>query len=141
MLDRHDRWDIIADSLKFFQEKRGLKIYSFSFMINHIHLMVYSPDVIAFIRDFKKFTAREILNNIKRTEPNVLKMFINKNGSYEFWSKTNMPEIIESENFYYQKLMYIQNNPVKRDYVSKEGDWYWSSANADCELKADSFVV
>ena len=75
VLDRHNRWNIIANSLKYFQKNRGLKLYGFVFMINHLHLMTFSKDTIGFIRDFKKFVAREILKNIRQTEPNALKIF------------------------------------------------------------------
>ncbi len=150
VLDRHNRWDIIANSLKYFQKNKGLKLYGFVFMINHIHLLVFYSDMISFVRDFKKFTAGEILKNIRQTEPNMLKLFIKKNVvqvrdaepiiAYEFWSKTNMPELINFEKFFFQKLKYIHDNPVKRKYVMKSEDWYWSSDNKDCELKADDYL-
>ena len=44
-------------------------------MIKHLHLIIFSKDIIGFICDFKKFIAREILKNIRQTEPNVLKIF------------------------------------------------------------------
>ena len=80
-----------------------------------------------------------ILKNIRRTEPNMLKIFLNKNGLYEFWNKTNMPEMIISEKFFLQKMNYIHENPLKRNYVLKPEDRYWSSANKNCELKTDSW--
>ena len=70
----------------------------------------------------------------------MLKIFLNKNGLYEFWNKTNMPELIISEKFFLQKLNYIHENPLKRNYVMKAEDWYWSSANKNCELKIDSWL-
>lgn len=150
VLDRHSRWNIIANSLKYFQKNKGLKLYGFVFMINHIHLLLFYLDMIGFVRDFKKFTAREILKNIKQTEPNALKLFVKKNGVqvrdtepttlYEFWSKTNMPELINSEKFFLQKLNYIYSNPIKRNYIMKAEDWHWSSANINCELKADGYL-
>ena len=153
VLDRHYRWNIIANSLKYFQKNREFKLYGFVFMINHLHLITFSKDTIGFIRDFKKFVAREILKNIRQTEPNALKLFLKKqqvqvgdteptatNGLYGLWNKTNMPELIISEKFFLQKLNYIHENPLKRNYVMKAEDWYWSSANKDCELKADSWL-
>lgn len=119
VLDRYGRWNIIADSLKFFQKNRNLKIYGFVFMTNHIHLLVSSADTIAFIRDFKKFITKEIITNIKRTEPSILKLFINKKNKIQLWQKTNMPELIESEKFFNQKIEYIHNNPLKRVYVTR----------------------
>ncbi|MFH1225853.1 MAG: hypothetical protein V1684_01025 [bacterium] len=139
ILDRHNRWNIIANSLKFFQQNKGLKLYGFVFMINHLHLIVFSNDAIEFIRDFKKFTTRQILANIQQTEPALMKLFVNQDKQYELWGKTNMPEIIESEKFFLQKLNYIHDNPIKRDYVARQEDWYWSSANPRCELKTDNW--
>ena len=65
----------INKELKFFQKNRELKLYGFVFMINHFHLTIFSKDTIGFVRDFKKFVAREILKNIRQTESNVLKIF------------------------------------------------------------------
>ena len=157
VLDRHNRWNIIANSLKYFQKNRELKLYGFVFMINHIHLITFSKDTIGFVRDFKKFVAREILKNIRQTEPNMLKIFrvqvrdteptagdteptIRPESTYEFWNKTNMPELIISEKFFLQKLNYVHENPLKRNYIMKTEDWYWSSANKNCELKADGWL-
>ena len=139
VLDRYHRWNILAKSLQWFQKNKELKIYAFVFMINHLHIIIRSKDVIEFIRDFKKFTAREILGNIKKNEPRALKLFEKKSGIFEFWSKTNMPEFIGSEKFLNQKIKYIQDNPVKRIYVQKPEDWYWSSANLNCELKINNW--
>ncbi len=47
-------------------------------MINHIHLLILSQDIIGFIRDFNKFTSREILKNMRQTEPNLLELFDNQ---------------------------------------------------------------
>ena len=137
LFDRKYRWNIIADSLKYCRQHKGLKIYGFVFMLNHIHLIVSSPDVSGFVRDFKKFTSKEFHKNISKTEPNVLKLFMGENGKYEFWEKTNMPKYLEAEKFFLQKLNYIHENPVRKTYVLKPEDWYWSSANPLCEILPD----
>lgn len=137
LFDRQYRWNILADSLEFCRKNKGLKIFSFVFMINHIHLIVSSVDVSGFVRDFKKFTSKKIKQNIEVSEPNILKLFLGNDGNYEFWAKTNMPKLVESEEFYNNKVEYIHNNPVRKSYVSQPEYWYWSSANPDCELKVD----
>ena len=138
VLDRYNRWDILADSLKFFQDRRGLKIFGYVFMVNHIHLLIQSPDAMGSVRDFKKFTARKILENIQKTEPSILKLFSTENGAHEFWSKTNMPELIEADKFFAQKLNYIHDNPVRRNYVEKQEYWHWSSANSNGKISISS---
>lgn len=138
ILDRYHRWNIIADSLNFFQKNRDLKIYGFVFMTNHIHLLISSSDTISFVRDFKKFTTKEIIANIKKNEPSILKLFVDEKNKVQLWKKTNMPELVKSEKFFNQKVNYIHNNPLKRVYVTRPEHWYWSSANSDCELKVDN---
>ncbi|MCG6538066.1 MAG: transposase [Syntrophales bacterium LBB04] len=112
LFDRHNRWDILADSLKYCQVKKGLKIYHFVFMLNHIHLIARSGDMSGFIRDFKAFTSKEIKKNLRETEPQILKLF-REDEEYHFWQKTNMPEIIKNEDYYLVKAQYVEQNPVR----------------------------
>lgn len=134
IFDRHNRFEIIADSLKYCQKYKGLKLYAYVFMLNHLHLIASSPDMIGFVRDFKKFTSKEIQKNIIATEPTVLKLFRVSDNKYEFWSKTNMPKIIETEEYLLQKINYILTNPVRKQYVKRPEDWIWSSANPESEI-------
>ena len=90
LFDRHNRWDILTDSLKYCQANKGLQIYHFVFMLNHLHLIAKSCDIPGFIME---------------TEPHILKLF-EENGEYHFWQKTNMPEVIRSVDFYLAKARY-----------------------------------
>ena len=134
LFDRHNRWDILLGSLKYCQEHKQLKIYHWVFMLNHIHLMVQSPDVSGFVRDFKTFTSKEIKKNILITESHILKLFEAGAGDYKFWQGTNMPELIETDKFYLTKAQYIENNPVRKGYVIKPEYWMHSSANQERPL-------
>lgn len=138
LFDRHNRWDILIDSLKYCQANKDLHIYHFVFMLNHMHLIAQSSDMAGFIRDFKTFTSKAIKKNIQETEPQILKLF--KAGeAYHFWQKTNMPEVIRSDDFYREKAHYVEQNPVRKRYVSRAEDWIYSSANTDSALlKLDS---
>lgn len=54
--------DIIIESLKFCVQNKGLKLYAYVIMTNHLHLIVSADAGISdIIRDFKKFTSKEIL--------------------------------------------------------------------------------
>ena len=64
LFDRNNRFSILSNTLKFFQENKGLKIYGYVFMLNHIHLIIQSNDVIGFVRDFKRWTSRELKSNL-----------------------------------------------------------------------------
>ena len=129
LFDRYNRWEILSDSIRYCQDNKGLELNGYVFMLNHIHLIATSPDMAGFLRDFKRFTSAEFRHNLETTEPNVLKLFVDAQGSYRFWMETNAPKKIENPAFYHQKLNYIHQNPVRKGYVSRPEHWHWSSAN------------
>lgn len=128
LFDRHHRFKTLEDSFVYCQNNKGLKIYSFVSMLNHLHFIGSANDMGALLRDMKKFLSKEFKKSLIATEPNLLKLF-EAGGQYEFWEKTNYPKLIESENFFAQKANYIHNNPVKKEYVYFPEDWRWSSAS------------
>lgn len=134
IFDRHNRWQILADSIKFCQANKGLEVFAYVFMLNHLHMIVRAPDLIGVLRDFKKFTSKQLIKNISANEANVLELFRSENG-YEFWRYDNEPKLIESDNFFLQKVNYIHNNPVIKGYVERPEYWKWSSANLDSEIE------
>jgi REP element-mobilizing transposase RayT len=135
LFDRHNRWQILADSIRYCQDNKGLKLNGYVFMLNHIHLIVTSPDVAGFLRDFKRFTSKKLKENLEATEPTVLRLFVDAEGSYAFWMETNAPKKIENPDFYVQKLNYVHENPVRKNYVAHPEHWVWSSANPDSALQ------
>ena len=55
---------IILESLAYCQEKKGLRIYAWVLMSNHLHMIVSSgteASVSDILRDFKKFTSKRIM--------------------------------------------------------------------------------
>jgi REP element-mobilizing transposase RayT len=77
--------DILIDSLKFCQEKKGLKIHAWCIMSNHVHLILSTDGVKKLsdvIRDFKKFSSFAIINAIQNNTKEL-----EKNGCYGFLGK------------------------------------------------------
>ena len=128
IFDRKNRWNILADALNYCVEHKGLQIYGYVFMLNHIHLLFFSSDSAGFIRDYKAFTTKLLKENITKTEPNLLELFCDDAGAFQIWQSTNMPLYVETDAFFIQKLQYIYENPVKKTYVINAEDWYWWSA-------------
>ena len=124
--DRHSRFKILEDSFVYCQKHKNLKVYSFVFMLNHLHFIGSADDLGAVIRDMKTFLSKAFKKNILATEPNVLKIF-EKDEEYSFWQNSNCPKIIETDHFLQQKLDYIHYNPVRKQYVHYPEDWRWSS--------------
>jgi putative transposase len=67
--------DIIVESIKYCQTEKGLVLYAWCLMTNHIHLIVgrgKDDKIEEIIRDFKKYTSAQICkaiekNNVERS--------------------------------------------------------------------------
>jgi len=129
LFDRHNRWQILSESLRYCQENKGLELNGYVFMLHHIHLIATSLDMAGFLMDFKRFTSGKLKSTLETREPSVLKLFVDDDGKYRFWMDTNAPKKIENPDFYLQKLNYIHENPVRKGYVAHPEHWIWPSAN------------
>jgi REP element-mobilizing transposase RayT len=59
--------DVVMESLKFCIKEKGMLLYGYIIMSNHIHLIVQATGgkLSDLIRDFKKYTAKSILDKIQ----------------------------------------------------------------------------
>jgi REP element-mobilizing transposase RayT len=133
--------DIVIDSMKYCQKQKGLVLFGYVIMSNHIHLTAQSADVHLsdLIRDMKKFIAKEILaaivNEPESRQDWMLKRFefaaqgTNANEFYKFWQSGNHPEEIFSEKFFWIKLNYIHLNVVRAGIVKNASDYIYCSAS------------
>lgn len=87
LFDRHNRWQIISGSIRYCQNNKDLELNGYIFMLNHIHMIVTSPGMAGFLRDFKHFTSAKFKTNLETTEPTVLKLFIDEQGATGFGPK------------------------------------------------------
>ncbi len=134
--------DIIIESLQHCQKQKGLIIYSYCLMSNHIHLIVGrkgESKIEEIVRDFKKFTSvhvcRTIENNLAESRKGwMLKLFqsaaddSNKHTKYKFWQNEYHPVELYNNDTIDQKLEYIHDNPVKEGIVDRPEDYLYSSA-------------
>ncbi len=129
--------EIMINSLLYCQKNKGLILYGYVFMTNHIHLLFSIHEgcsAEAFIRDFKKWSTTSIQKELENESRRYIKNLLNNSifkkriNSLQIWQSNNYPEMIESIPFFKQKLEYIHANPIKRGYVSKAEDWMYSSA-------------
>jgi putative transposase len=133
---------IIIESLQYCQKEKGLIIYAWVLMTNHMHMIVGSNGankVSDIMRDFKKFTSKEILSTlqVESTESRrewMLNRFeySGKNDkkikNYRFWQEGNDAQEIYMNDYFNQKLDYIHNNPVKAEIVDRAENYRYSSA-------------
>jgi REP element-mobilizing transposase RayT len=144
----------IIHALQYCQFYKGLEIYAYCIMTNHMHLMCKATNGFILsdvIRDFKKYTSKKIIQTISN-EPEsrrewMLDYFkkscdhLKKEQHYKVWQNGYHAEHIFSNKFIRQKLDYIHFNPVKDKIVALPEDYYFSSARNYAELDNELEVI
>lgn len=140
--------DLILASLSYCRLEKGLYLYGYVIMSNHIHFVVQQKDgkLSDWVRDFKKFTSKKLLNmileNPQESRREWMKMifeyhaeFNKRSGDLQFWTHDNhaielyRPEMIES------RMTYIHENPVRAGWVESAEEYLYSSARNYSGLK------
>lgn len=143
--------DIVIESLRFCQQNKGMNLTGYVIIrmaapTNHIHIICQSDkgNLSDLIRDFKKYVAQMIINQIKIGPESradwMLKRFESggvplaaksnlRNSNLQFWQVNNHPEEIFTEPFMWSKINYIHMNPVRAGLVLKASDYLYSSAS------------
>ena len=104
-------------------------------MPTHIHaiLTATNDDLSAIVRDFKKFTARNIYHQAEQ-DGDRLAVWIFEQAAktlpevrFKVWQDEFHPEAIYSREFLLQKADYIHANPVRKGLAGDPSHWYYSS--------------
>ena len=133
---------IITESLTYCQKEKGLIVFAYVIMSNHIHLIAMAKqgyNLTAIIRDFKVFTAKKIMRELHSSSESrkdwillLLKAHAqNKNlkkQTSQFWQQGNHPIELYSNPVINQKLEYIHLNPVRAGWVELPEHYLYSSA-------------
>lgn len=133
---------IIVDALSYCQSHKGLIIYAWVLMSNHLHMIVDTNDdnmVGDVLRDFKKFTNKKILKVLEQDEHESRREWLldrfwfagandKRIKNYRFWQEGNHVEELYTMEFLMQKLNYIHQNPVRAEIVARPEDYLYSSA-------------
>ena len=127
--------EIILDSLKYCRTNKGLQLWSYAIMTNHIHVIVSAKNeyLSAVVRDFKRHTAVSILKMIDSKKESRRHWMLNlfefaakkhkRNSKYQFWTHENHAISLESELFLRQKMAYIHLIPVRAGFVDHPNHW------------------
>ncbi|HTI61052.1 transposase [Mucilaginibacter sp.] len=105
VFSREDYKQILVDSLRYSIENKGLIVYAWVVMPNHVHLIISARqgnELSGIIRDVKKFTSRMLIKAIKDNQRESRKHWmlwlfksaaaknINNNEN-QFWRQDNQP--------------------------------------------------
>jgi len=141
---------VIVDALNFCIEQKGLVVYGWCLMTNHLHLVAEAKEgyrLSYIIRDLKKFTARTILKMIEE-EPESRRdwmlyrfefagKFMKRIKYYHFWQDGSHAIYLDPHRpkMLLQKLRYTHENPVRAGIVINAEDYLHSSAKDYCGRK------
>jgi putative transposase len=134
---------VVTDSLNFCIKNKGLTVYGWCLMTNHIELIAEAREgnkLSHIIRDFKKFTAYSILKAIEE-EPESRKdwmlyrfefagKFKKRIEKYHFWQDGNQAIFLDLQKpvMFGQRLHHMHENPVRAGIVATAEDYLHSSA-------------
>lgn len=97
--------DVLLDSIRFCQQKKGLELFAWCVMSNHIHLIARAKEntgLAPVIRDLKKYTSKQIIKEIDVNPKESRKKWMltlfriagrsnSNNEVYQFWKQDNKP--------------------------------------------------
>ena len=133
--------DIVLASFKYCRESKGMNLFGYVIMTNHIHVLMQSRDgdLSGLVRDIKKHTSKKILKEIKENKQESrkewLKMIFAYHAKYnkrtkevQLWTHENHAVEMSANDMFDSKLDYIHENPVRSGWVEKPEDYLYSSA-------------
>jgi putative transposase len=134
---------IIVHSLNYFIDNKGLNVFAWCLMTNHLHLLVQAREngVIAEIEnEYKSFTAKKILQDID-TEPDIRKTWMMNHfenfgnifgllKKFHVWQMSSSPVFIDmnKKDTLTEYAEFIHGNPVRDRIVDTASDYLYSSA-------------
>lgn len=142
LFSREKYKEIITDNLKYCITHKGLIINAYVIMTNHIHMIIQTKngeDLAALVRDFKRFTARVVYNELKKDPTESRKNWIlwimesqgkksSSNEKVKVWRHENHPVALVTNEMQDQRLEYIHQNPVRAGICYTAEDYKYSSA-------------
>jgi REP element-mobilizing transposase RayT len=133
----------IAEDLNYCVTHKGLEVYCWCLMTSHLHMIISAKEdyrISDIIRDFKKHTAKAILNKIRTEQESRREDLLwhferagisdSRITAYKFWQEDNHAITIDPKNtdMLQQKMDYIHSNPVKEGWIQYAHEYVYSSA-------------
>ena len=139
---RREYKDMLVDNLHYCIAQKGLELMAWCIMTNHVHLIGQTHEGFLFqdiLRDFKKFTAKRLIEMIEANPQESRKEWMLKafskagkqnpnNKYYQFWRQDNRPIQLFTPQVLQQKLDYLHLNPVVAGFVNEPHEYPYSSA-------------
>lgn len=142
LFSREKYKEIIIDNLKYCMANKGLVLYAYVIMSNHIHMIIQTrngEDLAALVRDFKRYTAKVIYDTLEADSSESRRSWMlwimesqgrksSSNEKMKVWRHENHPVALETNEMMDQRLDYIHQNPVRAGICYTAEDYKYSSA-------------
>lgn len=131
-----DEWvcRLLADAVTMAKDKHSFHVWSYVFMPEHVHLLVWPTletySISGFLQSLKQSVSRKVIGRARAKNPEKLCLF--ETGQvkepYQFWLPGGGYDrnVIKRETLAYT-VNYIHRNPVRRGLVKNPDEWKWSS--------------
>lgn len=119
---------VIVDQLALCKDRLGFKVYAWTVMPNHVHLLLHPNPEVA--------TVRQILSALKsRTSRIILQRFrerLKDQAPSRLWLRGGgYDRVIASQDEVTRKAAYIEANPVRKGLAPSAKAYLWSSAGSE----------
>ena len=119
------------------RERHNFAILAYVIMPEHVHFIIFPLlpvyDVALFLKAIKQSVARKakkFLCDHNRAWLEKLTVQRGNRNVFRFWQTgPGYDRNIHSKEEFFDKIIYIHNNPVRRGLVSTPEEWKWSSAS------------
>ncbi|HRP82691.1 MAG TPA: transposase [Flavobacteriales bacterium] len=147
---RREYAEFLLKNLAFCRKNKGLRLYEFVIMPNHLHLIAAAANgnLGEVMCDFKTYTSKELVKLIEANPREsrkewMLRVFREQgtanpqNVNHQFWQQSNRPIILDKPELFEQRRNYLRENPLRAGLVNDESAYVWSSANPYLDFKCD----
>lgn len=148
---RREYRDFFISCLTHCQKNKGLEVYAYVIMTNHVHLVVQAvgnQHLSAILRDLKSYSSKVLVQQIAAHSGEsrkhwMLPIFAQHgranpvNHHHQFWQNENYPVALINASLMQQKIDYIHWNPVQSGIVNDPHEYLYSSASPLSPLKID----
>jgi REP element-mobilizing transposase RayT len=154
IFSRKDYKLIIVDSLNYCIENKGLEVFAWVIMSNHLHLIIRAKEgfvLSQIILDFKKFTSKKIIHVIQEIGESRRDWLLDKFSfearrtqrakNYKVWKDDNHAILLNNAQMKRQRLDYIHDNPVRQLIVQYPHEYLFSSAKDYADEKGLVTIV
>lgn len=130
-------FNAIIESLKYCRQHKGLHLLVYVIMPTHLHLVTSNSEntsLSAIMRDFRHYTSSAVRGLLESDQRHHFLQIFQKAAlnltrqKYKVWKDDYHPISLTSAEWFFQKLDYLHQNPVRKGFVEFAEQWKYSSA-------------